>query len=266
MHVRPVARAAAEYYSQSLMAAHRASLLYRLGLAVAALGTIAAGAVLVDVLRGLSVQSTHAQHLRLLGQSLTAPAVNADAVVMLPLAAVGVVSVVFGLRAAAAQAFAQRRFLRALPVVGRLPAHPDVNVVRDHRLQAFCAGYLRPRVYVSTATASTLDRAELDAVLAHEAHHRLRRDPLRIAAARGLGEALFFLPVLRRLTERYCALAELSADEAAIARSGDPAPLAAAMLHFGEMADAAVVGISPERVDHLLGARPAWRLPVVLLL
>jgi hypothetical protein len=265
MHVRPVARAAAEYYSQSLMAAHRASLLYRLGLAVAALGTIATGAVLVDVLRGLSVQSTHAEHLRLLGQSLTAPAVNADAVVMLPLAAVGVVSVVFGLRAAAAQAFAQRRFLRALPVVGRLPAHPDVIVVRDHRLQAFCAGYLRPRVYVSTATASTLDRAELDAVLAHEAHHRLRRDPLRIAAARGLGEALFFLPVLRRLTERYCALAELSADEAAVARTGgDPAPLASAMLRFGDV-DPAVVGIAPERVDGLLGATPAWRLPCALL-
>jgi Zn-dependent protease with chaperone function len=248
------------------MAAHRASLLYRLGLVVAALGTIVTGAILIDVLRAVDVQGAHAEHLRLLGQSLTAPAINLAAAVMLPLAAVGIVSLVLGLRAALAEVIAQRRFLRGLVVVGRLPAHPDVLVVRDPRLQAFCAGQVRPRVFVSTATARALEPAELDAVLAHEAQHRLRRDPLRIAAARALCEALFFLPVLRRLTERYCALAELSADAAALKRSGgDPAPLASAMLQFGGAVDPAVVGIAPERVDHLLGATPAWRLPSALL-
>jgi hypothetical protein len=222
--------------------------------------------VLIDVLRAVNVQTAHAEHLRVLGQSLTAPAINVAAAVMLPLAAVGVVSLLLGLRAGLAQVIAQRRFLRGLVVVGRLPAHPDVLVVRDPQLHAFCAGHLRPRVFVSSAAARALGPAELDAVLAHEAHHRLRRDPLRIAAARALCEALFFLPVLRRLTERYCALAELSADEAALEQTGgDPAPLASAMLHVGGALDPAVVGIAPERVDHLLGATPAWRLPSALL-
>jgi hypothetical protein len=250
------------------MAAHRASLLYRLGLAVAALGMLATGAVLVDVLRAVNVQATHAEHLRVLGQSLTAPAVNVAAAVMLPFAAVGVVALVLGLRAGLATVLAQRRFLRGLVVAGPLPQHPDVVVVRDPGLQAFCAGHLRPRVFVSTATVHALGTAELDAVLAHEAHHRLRRDPLRIAAARALCEALFFLPALRRLTERYCDLAELSADEAALERTGgDPGPLASAMLRFGGAGagDPAIVGIAPERVDHLLGATPEWRLPSVLL-
>ena len=247
------------------MAARRASLLYRLGLAVAALGTVVTGAVLIDVLRSVDVQAARANHLRVLGQGLTAPDLNLAAAAMLPLAALGVVAIARGLRATAAQVVAQRRFLGGLSVVGPLPAHPDVLVIRDGRLQAFCAGHLRPRVFVSTATAAALDAAELDAVLAHEAHHRLRRDPLRIAAARAFSEALFFLPALRRVTDRYCAMAELGADEAAVARTGDPAPLAAAMLQFGDSADAAVVGISPERVDHLLGARPAWQLPSVLL-
>jgi hypothetical protein len=247
------------------MVARRASHLYRLALAVAALGTVLTGAAVLDVARSVDVGSAHAGHLHLLGLTLTAPAMNLAAAVMLPLAALGVAAVVQGLRATVAQIVAQRGFLSGLAIVGALPRHPDVLVVRDRRLHAFCAGHLRPRVFVSTATADALDTAELDAVLAHEAQHRLRRDPLRIAAARALSDALFFLPVLRRLTERYCALAELGADEAAVARSGDPAPLAAAMLHFGETADAAVVGISPERVDHLLGARPAWRLPSALL-
>ena len=247
------------------MAARRASHLYRLALTVAAAGTVLTGLVVLDALRSFDIGTAHAGHVHLLGLTLTAPAMNLSAAVMLPLAALGVVCVIRGLRATVAQVLAQRRFLRALPVLGPLAAHPEVLVLRDRRAHAFCAGHLRPRVFISTATADALDPAELDAVLAHEAQHRLRRDPLRIAAARALSEALFFLPVLRRLTDRYCALAELGADEAAVARTGDPAPLAAAMLHFGETADAAVVGISPERVDHLLGARPAWRLPTALL-
>jgi Zn-dependent protease with chaperone function len=246
--------------------ARRASLVYRLGLTLALLGTLAAGMALVNVLRAVDVEASGAEHLDLLGLELTAPAMNLAGVVTLPLAAVGLVCVLRGLRAGAAQILAQRRFERGLALVGSLPAHPDVLLVRDERAQAFCAGYLRPRVFVSTATVETLGPAELDAVIAHEAQHRLRRDPLRIAAARALCDALFFLPALRRLTERYCALAELSADEAAVARhGGDPAALASAMLSVGGVEDAAVVGIAPERVDHLLGATPGWRLPCLLL-
>jgi Peptidase family M48 len=261
-----IAVAVRDDYSRSLMAGRRASALYRLALALAALGTLATGAAVLDILRAFNVQQAHAQHLRVLGEALTAPSVNVAAAVLLPLATLGVLASAFGARACVAQLVAQHRFLRALDVIGPLPAHPDVTVVRGGRPQAFCAGHLRPRVFISSAAQHALSPAELDAVLAHEAHHRLRRDPLRIAAARALCEGLFFLPALRRLTERYCDLAELGADEAAVARSGgDPAPLASAMLHFGEASDAPVVGIAPERVDHLLGAMPAWRLPVALL-
>lgn len=244
----------------------RASHVYGLAVAVAALGALSTGAGVLDVLRGVDVQSAHVAHLRVLGERLTAPAINVAAALMLPLAALGLVSVIQGMRSCVRQLVAQRRFLESLALTGRLPSHPGVWLVDDDRPQAFCAGHLRPRVYVSTGAVRLLGAAELDAVLAHEAHHRLRRDPLRIAAARGLCDALFFLPVLRRLTERYCALAELSADEAAVSSlDGDAAPLASAMLTFGEAADPAVVGIAPERVDHLLGRSPGWGLPGALL-
>jgi bla regulator protein blaR1 len=244
----------------------RASGVYRLALAVAALGALAAAGGVFVVLRGLNVQSAHVEHLRVLGQHLTAPAINLAAAVTLPLAALGLASVIQGTRSCARQIVAQRRFLNSLVLSGRLPSHPEVRLVAHDQPQAFCAGHLHPRIFVSTGAVRMLDAAELDAVLAHEAHHRLRRDPLRIAAARGLCDALFFLPVLRRLTERYCALAELSADEAAVGRlDGDPAPLASAMLTFGSATDPAVVGIAPERVDHLLGRPPGWGLPCVLL-
>jgi Zn-dependent protease with chaperone function len=131
--------------------------------------------------------------------------------------------------------------------------------------QAFCAGLWRPRLYLSDATLTVLTDPELDAVLAHEEHHLRHRDPLRIFFARVLSEALFFLPVLRRLSERYAALAELAADAAAVRRTNDPAPLASALVAFEDSMGPAVVGIAPERVDQLLGARPRWELPLALL-
>ena len=118
---------------------------------------------------------------------------------------------------------------------------------------AFCAGWLRPRVYVSTAVVDRLSDTELVAVLAHEQHHGVLRDPLRLAVGRVLCTALFFLPILRPLHDRY-------ADEAA---SG---PLASAMLALAATPAGGVVGISPERVDVLLGhAPPSWRTPRLLL-
>jgi hypothetical protein len=114
-------------------------------------------------------------------------------------------------------------------------------------------------VYVTTGVLRELEGEQLEAVLAHEHLHRVRRDPLRIASARVLAEALFFLPVLRRLTARYCTLAELAADEHAVAAfDGDTSPLAGAMLAF------AADGIAPERVDHLSGRTPDWRLPIAV--
>ena len=70
-----------------------------------------------------------------------------------------------------------------------------------------------------------------------------------------LCQALFFLPVLRPLHDRYADVAELNADAAALeASDGATAPLASAMLAFGTTPAGDVVGISPERVDSLLGS------------
>jgi hypothetical protein len=84
--------------------------------------------------------------------------------------------------------------------------------------------------------------------------------------ARSLAEGLFFLPALRRLTERYAAIAELAADEAAAkARGGRPA-LASALLAFDEHPSPIAVGIARERVDHLLGRQARWEAPTLLVI
>ena len=168
-----------------------------------------------------------------------------------------------GLRSALRQLWFRRRLQRRLRVIGRAGQRPDAPLlIDDHRPQAFCAGYLRPRIYLSTGTLELLDDDELRAVLAHEEHHARRRDPLRVLLVAVISDALFFMPIMRRLRQRYAALAEVAADEAAVRALGQAAPLASAMLAFGQVDQPGAVGIGPERIDHLLGERPRWELPV----
>jgi BlaR1 peptidase M56 len=206
------------------------------------------------------------RHFSVLHESFSYPHANAAAVVVLVLAVLGFFVVLQLIWAAAAEVRAQRRFSRAIAT--RHPrSHGGVMLVDEEQPQAFCAGFLRPRIFLSTGALRHLGRDELEAVLAHEEHHRARRDPLRIAVARTFSHAFFFLPVLRRLSDRYCAMAELAADDAAVRMSrGGGATLASALLSFSASAHPhGAVGIAPERVDHLLGRTPSWRLPGALL-
>jgi hypothetical protein len=158
----------------------------------------------------------------------------------------------------ARQLRAQRAFTTRLPVVREAVVHGHaVRVVPGRRLEAFCAGLLRPAVYVSEGTLATGD-AEVRAILAHEEHHRGRRDPLRLLCARMVSDALGPLPPFAALAQRETALADLAADAATVAALGDRAPLASALVRFE--------AVAPERVDRLVGATRAVAIPSALLI
>jgi hypothetical protein len=239
--------------------------IYRLHLGLALVGVAAVALGLLVVLRALDFSRPSPDSLFTACRSLVMPDAGSGALLLLPLAGLALLSLALGGRSLVRQLRGKRRFLARL----RIARVADVGGTRvavfdSARPQAFCAGFLRPRIYLSTAAAA-LRGAHLHAIVAHERHHLSRRDPLRLLVARTLSDALFFLPALRRLTARYGALAELAADEAAV-REHDRGTLAAALLSFGEARNPAVVGIAPERVDHLLGRPPRWELPVSLLL
>jgi Zn-dependent protease with chaperone function len=234
---------------------------YRLQLVLGGAGLAGAVAAPAVAAGSVRVAPAGAHRLTVAGLHFTYPAVNAAAALLLTLAALGAAVLLVAVRAAWRQLSGYRRLIHGLPVAGRLPGHPTVYLLDAAAPMAFCAGWLRPRVYVSNAALERLSEAELHAVLAHEQHHRALRDPLRLAVGNVLCQALFFLPVLRPLPGRYADVAELNADAAAVAAAGG-APLASALLTFGASPGGDVVGISPERVDSLLGRPPAWRLPL----
>lgn len=235
--------------------------LVHVGLAAVALAAVFVGAAVALSKIELGVPSAGALLAACRG---IIPAKPGLGVLVLGLGSLGLGVLVLAARSLARQLHQQRRFLRRL-------ARAKVIEIRGRELvlvesaipQAFCAGFLRPRIYLSTAALDRLSETELHAVVAHEAHHQRSYDPLRILLGTVAAEALFFLPALRRLSKRYRELAELGADEAARKTEGAPA-LASALLAFGERGrgPAPVVGIAAERVDHLLGGQPRWQLPL----
>ena len=95
-----------------------------------------------------------------------------------------------------------------------------VQVVSTDEVLCFCIGLLRPRVVVSTGLVELLDQAELDAVLAHEASHQRRRDPLRLLVVAVATRGLFFVPALADLATAARLTTEIEADAAAVDRYG----------------------------------------------
>jgi len=245
-----------------------ASRLFGLSVVIAAGALVAIGVALVGETNAVRVGSREpVGHFRVLHESFTYPRANVAAIVVLVLAGLGLVVLLRLTWATVAEVLAQRRFSRAIAAQHPRP-YGDVILVDDDEPRAFCAGLLRPQIFLSTGTLRQLRDDELEAVLAHEEHHRRRRDPLRIAVARVFAHAFFFLPILRRLSDRYCAMAELAADDAAVRTArGGGATLASALLSFSATAHPhGAVGIAPERVDHLLGRPASWQLPGALLL
>jgi Peptidase family M48 len=239
----------------------------RLQLAVGGAGLGTCTLVTAAGVSAVHVHAAAAHRLDVAGLRLSYPALNVAAAVLLALAVLGAAVLLVTLRAAWRQGRAHRQLMRALPMAAPLPGHPSVSVVEAAVPVAFCAGWLRPRVYVSVGVLRRLDEAELAAVLAHEHDHRALRDPLRLALGAVLSQALFFLPVLRPLHVRYGDVAELRADAAARgALDGAAGPLASAMLVFGTSPSGGVAGISPERVDSLLGLTTSWRAPRLALI
>ena len=243
-----------------------ASRFYRLSLALGAAGAGVLAVAVTVAVRSINLGMPSLARLLSACQAAVLSSRTATSAIVLAFTGVGLAVLSLAVRSLLAHYRAQRRVLSALPLLREITLRGTAVTVFGHeRPKAFCAGLLRPRIYLSSAALQMAPVAELAAVLAHESHHCCRHDPLRMLIVELLEDSLFILPLMRRLRERYCALAELAADEAAISETGDRSALAAALITFAATPSAGVVGIAPERVDHLLGERPRWRLSASLL-
>jgi beta-lactamase regulating signal transducer with metallopeptidase domain len=128
----------------------------------------------------------------------------------------------------------------------RVRAHARLAAFSVARRAAHFAGNARVTVIVSPAiatplvlgggqlclperTAHELSDTELDAILAHEVAHVVRRDPSWMFAAELMRRVFFFQPLNAVATARLRAIAECSCDDWALSRTGDGIALASAL-------------------------------------
>jgi len=131
-----------------------------------------------------------------------------------------------------------------------------IECVRGGSPVAFCAGIVRPTVFISEAAVAGLSDSELLAVLHHEADHARRHEPLWRAARTAAAEVLTFLPIVSWWSERQITLSELSADAAAERIVGRSALAGALLVMTGPAIPlAAFVGHAELRARRLLGMR-----------
>ncbi len=121
---------------------------------------------------------------------------------------------------AAIRVWREQRRLGALSLVARRLPKPGVDVIESGLPFALTVGIARARTLVSSALLAALSPLQLEIVLAHEAEHARRRDPLRQLIARWLSVPLW--PPLRRALLRELELsAEQACDDAAALRIED---------------------------------------------
>ena len=144
---------------------------------------------------------------------------------------------------------------------------PQPAIVRfaDERPQVFCAGWLRPRVFVSTAALIDLPNEELRAGLDHQRQHARRRDPLRLLAMQAFADSLPFIPVLRPLVHRYQRRLEAAAIAAAT-RTGASAAAARDGTVECRFAGSAEVAERPATARPVRVASTAWAVAAALAL
>lgn len=141
---------------------------------------------------------------------------------------------------------------------------PDVSqvvLIQSSKPIAFCFGFLRPRICLSTGLVELLSVPQLQAALLHEDHHRRRFDPLRILIVEALGAAFFFLPIVQEWRVLYKIQLELDADCYAANKAGKAA-LAGALHRLLSLSPDSASGVvtaglsaNSARIAALLGER-----------
>jgi Zn-dependent protease with chaperone function len=122
---------------------------------------------------------------------------------------------VAALTAVSAMRAQARRQVELAQLVGREEPGLGALVVDSEQPCAFCVGGSQPTIVFTSAALDTLDRLQLDAVLAHERAHLTHRHHRLQTAAKVLARTLPIVPLFREAPGELGRLIEMHADDLA---------------------------------------------------
>jgi bla regulator protein blaR1 len=108
---------------------------------------------------------------------------------------------------------------------------PDVHVLDDPRVAAYCLPGVRPRIVVSAGALRLLGRQEIGAVIAHERGHARGRHGVVMLPFASMDTLLRWMPYVRHARTEVALLLEMAADDFAV-RLSRPQDLAGALLEM----------------------------------
>lgn len=103
------------------------------------------------------------------------------------------------------------------------------EVVASDGLFAFCYGFIRPKICVSSGLLKRLSKDEASVVLRHEEYHQKTREPFKSFIVHLIASVYSFIPQFSRIAEAYETHAELAADFFATDGLRNKRPLAGAL-------------------------------------
>ena len=116
-------------------------------------------------------------------------------------------------------------YKKILPLLQKLRIQDHASVIKNTHSFAFCLGFRKPHIYISTQTIKTMTTKELEAILWHEKYHLEHRDSLTMFIA-SITQFLFpFFPMVADLLQQYKIEREIQADNTAIRELGTRKPL-----------------------------------------
>jgi beta-lactamase regulating signal transducer with metallopeptidase domain len=192
----------------------------------------------------------------------SAAGVSAPAIALLALWLAGAAFV-------AARWFAGWRAARTLVRAARpAPGSPPDARVTEEDIEPSVAGVLDPVVLLPAALLGRLERAQLNAVLAHEYEHIARNDVFKDHLHRLVETLFWFHPLVWWMSRRLVDERERACDEGVLARGYDPGEYAAGILavcrHCRESqapriaysSSGALSGNLTVRIRHILASAP----------
>lgn len=102
-------------------------------------------------------------------------------------------------------------------ILGQLGVRSSqVVLYNSHEPSVFCAGFAKPKIYLSSALARNLSSLELKAILAHEVAHLRSYDPLRTFFTSLFERTFRFIPLVQQVARKIRLAQETTADNYAV--------------------------------------------------
>ena len=114
-------------------------------------------------------------------------------------------------------------------IMGLNLAASRIIEIRESKPVVFCFGLRQPKVCLASGLIKMLRPDELEAVLAHEHHHMISREPAKLFVIKYWQSVFGWLPGIKTLINKYVTFSELAADEQATGNFTDKLKLARAL-------------------------------------